>query len=85
MSTPDGYGNFDLLMSVPLHVTAELGECRLTIEEVLRLGTGSIVDLNRAAGGPIDLLVNDKVVARGDIVAVGENFGVRITELVVHR
>jgi flagellar motor switch protein FliN/FliY len=85
MSTSDGYGNFDLLMRVPLHVTAELGGCKLTIEEVLRLGTGSILDLNRSAGGPIDLLVNDKIVARGDIVAVGENYGVRITELVAQR
>ena len=82
---PEGYGNFDLLMRVPLHVTAELGGCKMTIEEILRLGTGSILDLNRSAGGPIDLLVNDKIVARGDIVAVGENFGVRITELVAHR
>lgn len=81
MNAP-GHGNFDLLMRVPLHVTAELGGCMLTIEEVLRLGTGSILDLNRPAGGPIDLLVNDKIVARGDIVAVGENYGVRITELV---
>jgi len=82
MNAPDGPGNFDLLMRVPLHVTAELGGCKLTIEEVLQLGTGSIVDLNRPAGAPIDLLVNDKIVARGDIVAVGENYGVRITELV---
>jgi flagellar motor switch protein FliN/FliY len=85
MNVPDGFGNFDLLMRVPLHVTAELGGCKMTIEEVLRLGTGSILDLHRPAGGPIDLLVNDKVVARGDIVAVGENFGVRITELVTQR
>jgi flagellar motor switch protein FliN/FliY len=82
---PEGYGNFDMLMRVPLHVTAELGGCKMTIEEILRLGTGSILDLNRSAGGPIDVLVNDKIVARGDIVAVGENFGVRITELVAHR
>ncbi len=85
MSPPDEYGNFELLMHVPLHVTAELGTCKLTIEEVLRLGTGSILDLNRCAGGPIDLLVNDKIVARGDIVAVGDNYGVRITELVAQR
>ncbi len=85
MNASDASGNFDLLMRVPLHVTAELGGCTLTIEEILRLGAGSIVDLNRPAGGPIDLLVNDKIVARGDIVAVGENFGVRITELVAQR
>ena len=85
MSAPELRDNFDLLMRVPLHVTAQLGGCTLTIEEILKLGTGAIVDLNRAAGGPIDLLVNDRVIARGDIVAVGENFGVRITELVANR
>jgi flagellar motor switch protein FliN/FliY len=85
MSTPEVRDNFDLLMRVPLHVTAQLGGCTLTIEEILKLGTGAIVDLNRAAGGPIDLLVNDKVIARGEIVAIGENFGVRITELLANR
>jgi flagellar motor switch protein FliN len=85
MSTPELRDNFDLLMRVPLHVTAQLGGCTMTIEEILKLGAGAIVDLNRAAGGPIDLLVNDRVVARGEIVAVGENFGVRITELVANR
>jgi flagellar motor switch protein FliN/FliY len=85
MSAPDLRDNFDLLLRVPLHVTAQLGGTSLTIEEILKLGSGAIVDLNRAAGGPIDLLVNDKVIARGEIVAVGENFGVRITELVANR
>jgi flagellar motor switch protein FliN/FliY len=85
MSAPDLRDNFDLLLRVPLHVTAQLGGTSLTIEEILTLGTGAIVDLNRSAGGPIDLLVNDKVIARGEIVAVGENFGVRITELVANR
>jgi flagellar motor switch protein FliN/FliY len=85
MSTPELRDNFDLLMRVPLHVTAQLGGCTMAIEDILKLGAGAIVDLNRAAGGPIDLLVNDRVVARGEIVAVGENFGVRITELVANR
>jgi flagellar motor switch protein FliN/FliY len=85
MSAREVRDNFDLLMRVPLHVTAQLGGCVLTIEEILKLGAGAIVDLNRAANGPVDLLVNDKVVARGEIVAVGDNFGVRITELVAGR
>ena len=75
-------GSVALLMNVPLRVTAELGGCTLPMREVLKLGAGSVVELDRAAAGPIDLLVNDKLVARGDIVAVDERFGVRITELI---
>lgn len=74
--------NLDVLMHVPLSVTAELGTCKMSVSEVLKLGTGSIVELDRLAGGPIDLLVNSKLVARGEVVAVDENFGVRVTELI---
>jgi flagellar motor switch protein FliN/FliY len=74
--------NLDLLMNVPLQLTAELGKCKMSIAEVLKLGTGSIVELDGLAAGPVDLLVNDRVVARGEVVAVGENFAVRVTELV---
>lgn len=70
------------VMDVPLQLTAVLGACRLSVAEVLKLGNGSVVELDRLAGGSIDLLVNDKLIARGEIVAVDENFGVRITELV---
>jgi flagellar motor switch protein FliN/FliY len=54
----------------------------MSVAEVLKLGTGSIVELDRLAGGPVDLLVNDKLIARGEVVAVDDNFGVRITELI---
>lgn len=74
--------NLDVLMHVPLSVTAELGKCKMSVNEVLKLGTGSIIELDRLAGGPIDLLVNDKLIARGEVVAVDENFGVRVTELI---
>lgn len=74
--------NLDVLMNVPLQVTAELGKARMSVAEVLKLGSGAIVELDRLAGGPVDLLVNDKLVARGEVVAVDDNFGVRITELV---
>ncbi len=73
--------NLDLLMGVSLNVTAELGRCSLRVRDVLNLGTGSLVELDRAATGPIDLLVNDMPIARGEVVAVGERFGVRITEV----
>jgi flagellar motor switch protein FliN len=77
-----GVGNIDVLMHVPLRVTAELGTCKMSVAEVLKLGTGSIVELDRLAGGPIDLLVNEKLIARGEVVAVDENFGIRVTELI---
>jgi len=74
--------NLDLLMNVPLKVTAELGTAKMLVQDILKLGAGSIVELDRLAGGPVDLLVNDKLVARGEVVAIDENFGVRVTELI---
>ncbi len=74
--------NLDVLMHVPLTVTAELGTSKMSVAEVLKLGTGSIIELDRLAGGPVDLLVNNKLVARGEVVAVDDNFGVRVTELI---
>jgi flagellar motor switch protein FliN len=72
----------DVLMNVPLQLNAVLGTCRLTVAELLNLGSGSVLGLDRAADAPVDVLINEKVIARGEIVAVDENFGVRITELV---
>lgn len=74
--------NLDVLMHVPLTVTAELGTCKMSVADVLKLGSGAIIELDRLAGGPVDLLVNNKLIARGEVVAVDENFGVRITELI---
>lgn len=73
--------NFELLMDVPLRVSARLGSCRLSVAELLALSAGSLVELDRPATDPIDLFVNDKLVARGEIVAVGEHFGVCITDV----
>lgn len=72
----------DLLMHVPMRVSAELGAREMLVSEVLKLGIGTVVELNRPAGAPIDLLVNNQLVARGDVVAVDDKFGVRITELI---
>jgi len=74
--------NYEMLMNVSLAISAELGRTSLRVRDVLKLGTGSIVALDRPAGTPIDLLVNGKSVARGEIVAVEERFGVRITEII---
>jgi flagellar motor switch protein FliN/FliY len=75
----------DLLLNVSLGVTAELGRCTMRVSDVLKLGRGSIVELDRLAGAPIDVLVNDRLVARGEVVAVEDRFGVRITEVVARR
>ncbi len=73
--------NIDMLMDVDLPVAIELGRTKMSISDILALGPGSVVELNKLAGEPVDLLVNYKVVARGEVVVVDENFGLRITQL----
>ena len=71
----------ELLMDVDLPVSIELGRTKMAIADILALGPGSVVELNKLAGEPVDLLVNYKVVARGEVVVVDENFGLRVTQL----
>jgi flagellar motor switch protein FliN/FliY len=82
MPSSTGRPNVDMLLDVPLNVTIELGRTRLSIRRILELGPGSIIELDRLAGEPVDLLVNDKVVARGEVVVVDEYFGIRILSLI---
>ncbi|GAC1306820.1 MAG: hypothetical protein NVS2B3_02540 [Vulcanimicrobiaceae bacterium] len=77
--------NLDLLMNVSLGVSAELGRCTMRVSDVLKLGKGSIVELDRLAGSPIDVFVNNRLVARGDVIAVDDRFGVRVTEVVARK
>lgn len=74
--------NIDLIMDVPLEVTVELGRTTKSISDILDFGPGKIIELNRIAGEPIDVLVNGKYVAKGEVVVIEESFGVRITEIV---
>jgi flagellar motor switch protein FliN/FliY len=74
--------SIDLLLDVNLPVSIELGRTTLTISEILSLGPGSVVELARLAGEPVDVMINHKLVARGEVVVVDENFGVRITQLI---
>jgi len=74
--------NIDLLMDVELPVSIELGRTKMDISDILSLGPGSIVELEKLVGEPVDLLVNSKRVARGEVVVVDENFGLRITQLI---
>ena len=75
-------GGLDMLHDVEMEVSAELGRTRMSIRELLSLSPGAIVELDRAAGSPADLLVNGRLIARGEVVVVDENFGIRITEIV---
>lgn len=70
------------LLDVPIEVTIELGQTELSIRRILEIGPGSIIELDRMAGEPVDLVVNDKVIAHGEVVVIEENFGIRITQLV---
>lgn len=74
--------NMDLLMDVSLRVTVELGRTRMTLRQVLELQNGAVVELERLAGDPVDIFVNERLIARGEVVVVDDKFGVRITELI---
>ncbi len=79
---PDGGAELERLFDVPVELAVEIGRTHMTIRETLALGPGSIVTLNRLAGEPVDLLVNGKPIARGEVVVVDEEFGLRVTEVV---
>lgn len=76
------HANMDMIMDVPLQVTVELGRTRMLIKEILDLGPGSIVELDKLAGEPVDILVNNKLIAKGEVVVIDESFGVRITDII---
>jgi flagellar motor switch protein FliN/FliY len=74
--------NIEMLMDVSMLVTVELGRTRMTLRQVLDLQNGSVVELDRLAGDPVDIYVNERLIARGEVVVVDDKFGVRINELV---
>ncbi|HHZ19894.1 MAG TPA: flagellar motor switch phosphatase FliY [Firmicutes bacterium] len=74
-------GNIGLLMDVMLQLSVELGGTRMKIKDILELGIGSIVELDRLAGEPVDILVNGKLIAKGEVVVIDENFGVKVTDI----
>jgi flagellar motor switch protein FliN len=79
---PSADTDIGLLLEVPLSISVELGRTSLTIRELLALGQGSILQLDRHAGEPVDVLVNGKRLARGEVVVIDEDFGIRVTEVV---
>ncbi len=74
--------NLDLILDIPLKVTVELGRTRMLVSDLLNLGQGSVIELAKLAGEPMEVLVNDKLVARGEAVVVNEKFGVRLTDII---
>jgi flagellar motor switch protein FliN/FliY len=71
----------EILLDIPLDISVELGRMKMPVKDILEMGAGSIVELDRVAGEPIDVLVNGRVVARGEVVVIEDNFGVRVTEI----
>jgi flagellar motor switch protein FliN len=74
--------SLDLILDIPLTVTVELGRSKMLINDLLQLGQGSVIELTKLVGEPLEVLVNNKLVARGEVVVVNEKFGVRLTDIV---
>ena len=80
-ASPNGLITLGMLREVPLEVSAELGRARMSVSEILQLNVGSIVELDRTAGSPVDVVVNGSLIARGEVVVIDDEYGLRITEI----
>jgi flagellar motor switch protein FliN/FliY len=74
--------SLDFILDIPLRVTVELGRTKMTVSDVLQLSQGSVVELLKFAGEPLEILVNEKLIARGEVVVVNEKFGIRVTDII---
>lgn len=81
-TSTSGKRDLDFILDIPLEVSAELGRTKLLINELLQLGQGSVVELNKLAGEPLEIYVNSKLVARGEAVVINEKFGIRLTDII---
>jgi flagellar motor switch protein FliN/FliY len=85
-SAPSSDGNtarpLDFILDIPLEISVELGRTRMVINDLLQLGQGSVIELSKLAGEPLEIFVNGKLVARGEVVVVNEKFGARVTDIV---
>ena len=82
MKEEESPSNLGLLLDIHLEITAELGRTRMIINDLLQLGQGSVIELNKLAGEPLEILVNQKLIARGEVVVVNEKFGIRLTDII---
>jgi flagellar motor switch protein FliN/FliY len=74
--------NLDFILDIPLEISVELGRSKVLISELLQLGQGSVIELNKLAGEPLEIFVNQKLIARGEVVVVNEKFGIKMTDIV---
>ena len=81
-SAEDGSVNMEFVLDIPLEVTVELGRTKMLINDMLKLGQGSVIELTKLAGESLDILANQKPIARGEVVVVNEKYGVRLTEVI---
>jgi flagellar motor switch protein FliN/FliY len=81
-ATVENPSNLNIVLDVPVSLTIELGGCQLPMREVLQLSIGSVVQLDKAADAPVELSINGKLIARGEVVVIEERFGVKITEVI---
>ena len=75
-------GNMDFLLDIPLEISVELGRTKMLINELLKLGQGSVIELSKLAGETLEILANHKLIARGEVVVVNEKYGIRLTEII---
>ena len=74
--------NLNFVLDIPLEVSVELGRAKILISDLLQLGQGSVIELTKLAGEPLEILVNQKLVARGEVVVINEKFGIRLTDII---
>ena len=79
---PKSMKDLDFLLDIPLEISVELGRTKILINDLLQLGQGSVIELTKLAGEPLEILINQKLIARGEAVVVNEKFGVRITDII---
>lgn len=79
---PDQTTNIEMLLDVPVELSVELGSCQMPMRDVLQLAPGSVVQLDKVADTPVDMYVNRKLIARGEVVVVEDQFGIKITEVI---
>ncbi len=81
-STEHGERELDFILDIPLELSVELGKTKMLVNDLLQLGQGSIIELNKLAGEPLEVYINRKLIARGEVVVVNEKFGVRLTDVI---